>query len=189
MEPPVRRFSLLWIVIIAMPLLGIITALLAMRVARNEPLPTPAPTPVLTNALVGEAAPNFELEQHTSGDLLRLSSLRGRLVFVNFWATWCEPCRREFPAFAAFGETHPNVRILAVNEGETVEQIDSFLSSNDLAQYDVDILYDRDFALGDAYAVDYLPSTFVIDARGQVVAFHYGEITEADLAGYVVAFG
>lgn len=189
MESPFRRLNPLWILIIAMPLIGIGTALLATRVARNEPLPTPLPTPALNSALVGQAAPNFALELKASDALLRLSSLRGRLVFLNFWATWCEPCRREFPAFAVFGEAHPEVRILAVNVGETAEQIDAFLLSNDLAPDDVDILYDSDFALQDAYAVDYLPSTFVIDARGQVVAFHYGEITEADLAGYVVEFG
>jgi thiol-disulfide isomerase/thioredoxin len=189
MDTPNRRLHPLWILVIAMPLLGIAVALLAMQVTRPE-TPTPAvPTRELTTTMVGQAAPNFVLAVYDSAESLRLSSLRGQPVVLNFWASWCEPCRREFPALAAFADTNPELRILAVNVGETAAQIETFLADNDLARFNVQIVYDSDFAIHDAYGVDFLPSTYVIDARGIVTAFHYGEITSADLADYVAALG
>jgi thiol-disulfide isomerase/thioredoxin len=189
MAPQSPRYRLLWIAIILMPLLGIGMALLTTQITRESSSQlSPAhtlPRPTLSSPLVGQSAPNFELPLLDTDDSIRLSSLRGRLVFVNFWATWCEPCRREFPAFAAFAARQPDngPLILAVNVGETPAQIEAFLEEIGVQQ--AQILLDYDFQVSDRYQVEFYPSTFVIDPRGVIAAFHSGEISLAHLEDYV----
>jgi thiol-disulfide isomerase/thioredoxin len=87
-----------------LPLLGISAALLMLISsggANSSIVSTPLPVTQAASRLAGRAAPNFELAS-LNGDPIRLSSMRGRVVFLNFWATWCEPCKREMPAFQRF---------------------------------------------------------------------------------------
>lgn len=182
-----RRINPLWIIIFIVPLLSVSAALLVI-VATGDPPPANSaaigPTPTVDHPLSGEIAPNFELAALDGGSV-RLSSLRGRFVFVNFWATWCEPCRREFPAFQTFSEQQDAGVILAVNVGEKPEQIRAFL--DEIGVPDVRVLLDADFAVSDLYTSDYFPSTFVINPAGTVTAFHLGEITLDDLNRYMAA--
>lgn len=188
-EPKRRKIDLLWAAIIIMPLVSVAAALLVYILTSDtaSPLP-PAPTaaPVSTNnTLRGQPAPNFELEQLDGEGTLRLSSLRGRVVFVNFWATWCEPCRRELPALQTFSsqqQSRTSPVILAVNIGETPQQISSYLE--ELGISDLPVLLDSDLAVSDRYQVVLYPSTFVIDPAGTVVDFHLGEITLDELNAY-----
>lgn len=115
-----------------------------------------------------QTAPDMVLKD-TDGKTVSLSNLRGKVVAVNFWATWCPPCRREFPSMErlrlAF-EKKPLV-ILAVNEGETADTIEAFTSQLDLAP-NFPILLDPE---GDAMAfwtVRGLPTTFIVDKRGRI---------------------
>jgi thiol-disulfide isomerase/thioredoxin len=174
------RARLPWLLILLLPLVSVSAALLVAVLTEPRLLPTAVPTarPTVTHALLGQTAPNFELTD-LDGKPVRLSSLRGRTVFVNFWATWCDPCRREFPAFEAFSSQHDRAVILAVNQGETVEPIRAFLASLGVSR--VPVLLDSDMSVSSAYAVEYFPSTFVIDPAGVVVDFHLGEMTLADL--------
>ena len=179
----------LWLVIIVMPLLSIAAALLTVILTSDPPpvvsLPTGTPTPV-ESALVGQPAPNFELVQLDGEGTTRLSSLRGRVVFVNFWATWCEPCRRELPAFEAFAEQHTGSSapiILALNIGETAETINNFLDEIDVDN--LNVLLDSSFSVNAAYNVSFYPSTFVINPAGEIVDFHLGEITLENLNDYI----
>ena len=111
---------------------------------------------------MNETAPNFELGQLASDSTVRLSGLRGQWVFINFWATWCEPCRREFPAFQEYA-TQPDTqgKILAVNVGDIPEKIVDFL--DEVGAQDVTVLLDPDFSVSDAYAAVLFPSTFIVD--------------------------
>jgi thiol-disulfide isomerase/thioredoxin len=184
------RPKLLWLLIIVMPLLGIGAALLATQLPLAAPVqPTQVaealPTRVISSDLLNQGAPNFELFRLDAENSTRLSSLRGRVVFVNFWATWCEPCRREFPAFAAFTATQSadGPLILAVNVGESPEQINAFL--DEIGVHSTRVLLDSDFQVSDRYQVEFYPSTFVINPAGRIAAFHPGEITLADLEDYV----
>lgn len=103
------------------------------------------------------------------GKPVELAKLRGKVVIVNFWATWCPPCRREFPSMERLRlklAKKPLV-ILAVNEGENVEVIEQFTFSLDL-QPAFPVLLDP---VGDAMAlwpVRGLPTTFIIDKRGRI---------------------
>jgi thiol-disulfide isomerase/thioredoxin len=158
------------------------------------PVPSPlafTPIPITTDhALEGEPAPNFELARLDGEGTIRLSSLRGRMVFVNFWATWCEPCRRELPALQAFSQSEQGSNaplILAVNIGESPEQITPYF--DELGINDLTVLLDSNWSVSDLYQTEVYPSTFVIDPAGTVVDFHLGEITLDDLEGYVAAYG
>ena len=99
------------------------------------------------------------------GKTVDLAAYRGRLVLVNFWATWCPPCRREFPSLGRVQKLlkPSELAVLAVNVGEEAETIFSFAGASDVA-----ILLDRDSAVMRRWPVKGLPSTFVVDRRGRL---------------------
>lgn len=94
-----------------------------------------------------------------------LAAYRGRLVLVNFWATWCPPCRREFPSLGrAMKLFKPSeLAVLAVNVGEDVETVFSFTGATD-----VTILLDRDSAAMRRWPVKGLPTTYIVDKQGRL---------------------
>ena len=107
--------------------------------------------------------PNLE------GQSVALSGLKGKVVIVNFWATWCPPCRREFASMERLRKIMADrpLEILAVNEGEGVDVIEQFIATLD-APPSFPILLD---STGDAmglWPVQGLPTTFVIDKRGRM---------------------
>lgn len=114
------------------------------------------------------AAPDMALK-NLDGEMVDIAKLRGKVIVVNFWATWCPPCRREFPSMERLRlklAGKPLV-ILAVNEGENVETIEQFTYSLDLPPT-FPILLDPE---GDAMAfwpVRGLPTTFIVDKRGRI---------------------
>src|SRR5690625_1361660 len=75
---------------------------------------------------VGNLAPDFELET-LEGETVKLSDLKGQKVFLNFWASWCGPCRSEMPDMQKFHEDRDDVTILAVNVNDRPENVDEFL--------------------------------------------------------------
>jgi thiol-disulfide isomerase/thioredoxin len=194
----IRRFNPVPVVLLVIPLLGIIGALLTIASSGgfSTTPPTPLPVTLAASRLEGRAAPNFELptldgllQDVEDPETIRLSSLRGRLVFVNFWATWCEPCVRELPAFEQFvtGEGEDGAVILAVNIGEGVQDIETFLTENDVNG--IPVLVDTTYRTQMAYDAKFFPSTFVIDKAGVVRDQHTGEMTLTDLYSYVEQFG
>lgn len=120
---------------------------------------TPLPKPL--------SAPDFSLED-MDGQLHRLSELRGRVVIINFWATWCPPCREEMPSMQrAWQALHDKgVVLLAVNVGEDMESVFRFSGSMDIG---FPLLLDSDSKVADAWPVKGLPSTFVVDRQGRIV--------------------
>ena len=185
------RFHPALLVLLTLPLLGVIGALIMVYNAGglSSELPTPLPVATLpTSLLIGRTAPNFELET-LDGESVRLSSLRGRLLFLNFWATWCEPCRRELPALQAFTEQQSDdgPLVLAINNGETPDQINTFLAENGVSG--LAVLLDTGFAVEQQYEVDFFPSTFIVDSGGIVREMHLGELTLDDLNAYTAQYG
>ncbi|MGD8571282.1 MAG: TlpA disulfide reductase family protein [Gammaproteobacteria bacterium] len=112
-------------------------------------------------------APSFQLKD-SNGKLHTLKDHRGEVVIINFWATWCPPCRFELPSMErAYRELQKhNIEILAINVGESEDIIFTFT-----ADYPVTfpLLLDRDSAVIDRYPVVGLPTTFVIDTQGRLV--------------------
>lgn len=98
-----------------------------------------------------------------------LSSNRGKVVFLNFWAIWCYPCRKEMPDLEVMAKGLKNepFRILAVNFGDTEEQVRRFA---DRFKYHFDIAMDMDKSIASALAVSGLPTTMIIDKQGRLLA-------------------
>lgn len=180
--------------LLILPLLGVLVAvgmLLSNAASSNQVAPTPGPVtlPPMPNANTMANAESIPFELPTlNGGRVSLSNYEGRIVFLNFWATWCEPCQRELPAFEEFtraqtGDNSPV--ILAVNLEETVPEIRSFLQAAGVSGFHV--LLDSDGRVADSYGVFQLPVTFVIDQRGVVRYPKYGEMKLEELNAYVEA--
>jgi peroxiredoxin len=112
----------------------------------------------------GFAAPDFELET-LSGRTIALSELRGQVVLINFWATWCPPCRAEMPAIQQVYEQYRDqgFEVLAVNLQEQDAQMSAFVEERGLT---FPILPDRDGSVSLVYRVTSIPTTFFVDRSG-----------------------
>lgn len=144
------------------------------------PLPTPAP-------IVDAPVLDFSLPALDDGEIVRLSDFAGRPVFLNFWATWCEPCKRELPALEQFAAAQGDAgaAVLALNLGEDEAAVRTFLEAQGVSG--LHVLLDPEASAASQYGVFQIPVTFVIDADGFVRYPHYGEMALADLASYMTA--
>lgn len=102
------------------------------------------------------------------GKLHRLSEYRGQVVFLNFWATWCPPCRAEIPSMERLNEVLGNkgLVMLAVNIDEDVKDLEAFVKEN---PHNFTVLSDADTTVQKLYQVFKFPETFVIDQKGEIV--------------------
>lgn len=114
---------------------------------------------------IGAVAPDFEWTG-PDGETLRLSSYRGKVVVVNFWATWCPSCRSEMPALQRVAASEPDVVVLEVDLMEPGDKARSFLDSLGLDR--LQPVLDSDGATTLRYGVLSLPSTFFIDKDGVI---------------------
>lgn len=131
-------------------------------------------------------APDFNLTSSEGFDVA-LSDYRGKAVIVNFWATWCPPCKAEMPLFdAAAVQNKDLLTILAINSGEEVEAVASFA---DQFSKELIFLLDLDYSVGNLYRVRGLPTSFFIDPNGILQAVHVGELTEELLLNYLKGIG
>jgi DsbE subfamily thiol:disulfide oxidoreductase len=119
--------------------------------------------------LAPREAPAIELVA-LDGGRHRLSDLRGKVVLVNFWATWCPPCRAEMPSLARLSErmAGKSFAILGVDMGDTAEEVKAFLKEMPVP---FPTLMDEDGATLKRWNVIGFPSTFLVDAKG---ALRYG---------------
>lgn len=136
----------------------------------------------------GAPAPPFTLVA-LDGARVSLAGQRGRPVLLNFWATWCVPCRRELPLLADVARTHPGLRLLAVDEGEERTDVRGFLAGVVGDTPPLLVLLDGDTAVGDRYSVVGLPATVAVDAAGAVRWVHVGEMNTALVAQALAAVG
>ena len=123
----------------------------------------------------------FELIEAGTGNKQRLSDFRGRPVLVNFWATWCAPCRTEMPALEEAAATYRDagLQVLAVNFGESQPAVLAFAGELSLQ---LPLLLDSDGAVQQSYRVPGYPSSYFIDRQGRVAAVHLGILTEDQLS-------
>jgi thiol-disulfide isomerase/thioredoxin len=171
------------IVFLIFPIFGILAAVvlaLSSGVAGNTPVPTPESITLQQTSLIDKPAPNFELAS-LDGNRLRLSSYRGRVVYINFWGTWCEPCQRELPAFQQFQEQHGDegAVILAVNVAEEPDAINEYFEEQGISG--LTVLLDTKQDVSQAFGIDRFPTTYLIDAAGVVRFKYYGEMTLDDM--------
>jgi cytochrome c biogenesis protein CcmG/thiol:disulfide interchange protein DsbE len=117
-------------------------------------------------------APDVTLKTD-SGDAVHLSDYRGQVVLVDFWASWCVPCKTSFPALdALYREYHARgVEVLAVNLDERRRDADLFL---DEFPHTIAVLFDPKGTSAEAFGVRGMPSSFIIDAEGVIRFTHIG---------------
>ncbi|MBA3010943.1 MAG: TlpA family protein disulfide reductase [Proteobacteria bacterium] len=115
---------------------------------------------------VGDPAPDFSLKD-LEGKTWVLSELKGQVVFINFWATWCPPCMKELPSMQKLYETLPGdkFKMLAVLNNDKPAVANFIANQNGFA---MPILDDSQQLTGSKYAITGLPETFIVDKQGIV---------------------
>ncbi len=129
-------------------------------------------------AAVGDRAPDFEWVG-PDGRTVRLSSLRGRAVVLNFWATWCVPCKTEMPLLDAAAAADPSTRFLAVDLDEDGATIRGFFDRSGLKK--LEPMLDVGLQTSRSYGLASVPSTFFIGADGTIRRVQIGQMDAAKL--------
>ena len=131
----------------------------------------------LSGATVGNIAPDFTLAD-LDGDTVNLSDLRGIPVMLNFWATWCGPCRNEMPYIQEIYEQWQDrgLVIFAINEGEDFPKVYQFMQSNNLS---FPVLLDTNGNVSSKYEIRGIPTTLFIDEDGIIQGRRIGSFANS----------
>lgn len=123
---------------------------------------------------VPRIAPPVDFMLHDiTGVPVRLSDLKGKVVFLNFWTTWCPPCRIEMPSMQKLYDTlkHRNFAMVAVDLQEPVSQVKAFVKEFKLS---FAVLLDSEGEVGRRFGIRSLPTTFILDKDGGIIGRVYG---------------
>jgi len=125
---------------------------------------------------VGEMAPDFALTD-LEGNPFRLSDLRGKVVFINFWATWCPPCRAEMPEIEAIYQEYKDkgVVVIGVDVLETEDEVRQFVQRGG---YSWTFVIDKTGEVAASYGIAAIPTSFFIDREGIIKAVNIGAMTK-----------
>lgn len=136
-----------------------------------------------TNALKvgleeGNLAPEFELKS-VEGNSVKLSNLKGKKVILNFWASWCPPCRQEMPDMAKFyvDQKSKGIEIIAVdltNTEKSLTDVTSFMKANDIT---FPVVLDESGKVSKLYNVASIPTSFILDSQGVIQRKIVGPMT------------
>lgn len=124
-------------------------------------------------------APDFTLKSR-SGENLRLEEQRGNIVLVNFWASWCGPCREELPKMEALQQSYQDLgfTVLAINVDDNPAKAESLLSEVDVS---FPVLFDSDGKISQKYDLSAMPTTVIVDRDGNARLTHKGYKTGDEL--------
>ncbi|RDW19104.1 thiol-disulfide oxidoreductase [Oceanobacillus arenosus] len=135
----------------------------------------------------GDAAPDFKLQQISNNNELesvQLSDFKGKGVMLNFWGTWCEPCKAEMPYMESLYPEYQDkgIEILAVSLDGTELAVDRFIDEYDLT---FPVPFDRTGIVRDLYKIGPIPSTFFINPEGKIEEVVNGALSLDRLEGYL----
>lgn len=195
-----ERQQLPWLILAAMLSLILLIGLLIWQAWEPQPteaeplsdstlqsLPRPSTSTLLSLAntgslSLGQPAPDFTLKTLDGQEMVTLSELRGKPVILNFWASWCVPCRKEMPVLQAAYEAHQaeGLTVLAINltTEDTLPEAQAFIEE---LQLTMPALADEDNTVGEAYHILGLPTTYFVDAQGIITYLHLGPLDETQL--------
>ncbi len=119
------------------------------------------------DALIGTYAPEFTLKD-LQGNNVSLTDFRGKLVLLNFWATWCPPCREEIPSLNKLMSQYRNkgLVIIGISSDSSYKRLKAFAKKYNISFI---VLHDASITITRKYKVFSLPTTFLIDKRGRIV--------------------
>ena len=140
-------------------------------------------------AVEGRLAPQFSVKDR-SGQLHSLNDFRGKVVLVNFWATWCPPCIEEMPSMDSLQKTldQEKFSIIAISVDDSWDSVDTFIKSSDL---DLNIYSDFEGKVAKLYGTHKVPETYILNKEGIVVRKILGEIdwTSPKVLSYLKELG
>ena len=131
----------------------------------------------------GQKAIDFTLTD-LDGKKVSLKDFRGKSVYLNFWATWCPPCRAEMPEIEKVYQQYKDKDfvVLAVDLGEDKNTVKNFIRQN---KYNFKVLLDSDQSVASQYNISAIPVSYFIDKDGNVVAKRVGALSEEEMQSYV----
>jgi cytochrome c biogenesis protein CcmG/thiol:disulfide interchange protein DsbE len=155
--------------VLAVGLVALLLALLIWKLAQGSG----------NKAKIGKTAPDFSLRRIDEPGTLQLASLRGKVVVLNFWASWCFPCNQEAPALEAATKKWGNrVIVLGVDVNDPVGDARKFARKYRLSY---PLVHDNHNVTSPTYGLTGLPETFFIDRQGKLVVHVAGQVEAADI--------
>lgn len=127
----------------------------------------------LNGQWVDRPAPEFELPNVDTGQKMSLADFRGKVVFLNFWASFCQPCRQEMPSMERLVREYQNqgMEMVAVSLDPKQQDIQKFMGQFLPGQHSaMTVLWDSNGDVSHAYGTDLIPETYIIDRNGRIVA-------------------
>ena len=148
--------------------------------AADASIETPYPSGIGVDLKEGRLAPNFEVS-NLSGERVRLADLRGKAVYLNFWATWCAPCSAEMPEIERVLRKYEasGLVVVAVNNGESFGRAREFIEELRLNLSVVGL--DPSQQVVNRYRVSAMPTSIFIDRQGVITKIHLGLATEKQM--------
>jgi len=163
------------VILIVVAIVISILLVLGIKKAHHSPVPlTPA------GKLTGQPAPDFAL-QSLDGKTVKLSDFRGKAVLLNFWATWCEPCKIEMPWFVDFEKKYGSqgLEVLGVAmDDASPSEISSFAQKLGV---NYPVLIGKEEVGGQYGGIEYLPSTFYISRDGKILDHVFGLVSRSEI--------
>jgi thiol-disulfide isomerase/thioredoxin len=145
----------------------------------------PQGQPLLAELESGTLAPEVPLDD-LNGGTVKISDYRGKVVVMNFWATWCGPCIQEMPMFQEYQDRYDGIVVLGVNSEEKADKVNEFLTK---LTVEYPILLDSTVGMAREFRINFLPTTIFVDEKGEVRFRHYGIMTSEQMDFYLGTLG
>lgn len=138
-----------------------------------EPVEEPVEKTATTEIAIGNIAPDFTLK-NLSGDDVSLSDYKGKIVLLNFWATWCGYCDMEMPDLQKLDNENDDIVVLAIDVMENLDIVQEYINEGG---YDFEVVLDSDGEIAKTYLVSAYPTSFFIDEEGVLLGEIRGMMT------------
>ena len=174
------------VVVVLAAVVSGVAGLLVVGLANQDAATNPSTSPLAAVQLKADtAAPPLQGDALDGSARLDLATFKGRPVVVNFWASWCGPCRAEAPQLVAFARSHPGVQMLSVNSADLSRAAATAFAAR--SQWTWPNVFDPSAGIQHAWGVGGLPATFLVDGAGKLRARKLGGTTAAELDRLVAA--
>lgn len=162
---------------IGIAIIGVLIGIVIYNVFAPEKEATYGITDAGEGLEVGQIPPQFKL-QNAQNEEVTLNDFKGQKIILNFWATWCKPCREEMPLFEEIDQAYDDVVVLAINmanQDSGKEKVEQFLKEQNLT---FPVIFDETGDVGNAYKIANLPGTYFIDEDGKIMSKVPGQVHE-----------